>query len=191
MPQINFDTMGLIDNLKNKIGAWFLSRQVKANKGMQHVPSLASIHEIGIIYNATESKQEEQITNIAHFLREQGKKVQTIGFVDAKVLPHNRKFHISSTYFWREQLNVFNIPQEEKVGQFMQHKFDLILNLYFEPIFPLQAMSTLCKAKFKMGAQINNSLAYNDSIIDIGEDKNATQLASQIIHYLNVINPNG
>ncbi|MCG9880299.1 MAG: hypothetical protein MH472_06845 [Bacteroidia bacterium] len=183
--------MSWIDNIKNKIGSWLLNRQVKQKKGMLEIPSFTNVHEIGIIYNATESMQEEHINGIAHFLREQGKKVHTIGFVNAKTLPHNRKFHISSTYFWREQLNAFNIPQEEKVGLFMQHKFDLVLNLYFEPIFPLQAMSTLCKAKFKMGPQIPGSLAFNDSVIDMGSDQNAKSLASQIIHYLNVINQHG
>jgi hypothetical protein len=180
--------MNWIENIKNNMGAWMLKKQVKPLQSMQYLPSFININDIGIIYHATHAKEEDEITRIAHYLRNQGKKVWTMGFVDAKELPQNRKFHISSEYFCKAQLNFFNIPQEEKVGQFMNHPFDLLLNLYFEPLFPLQAMSSMCKANFKMGAQLENGLQYNHTIIDTGNNHSIQNLSSQMVHYLNVIN---
>jgi hypothetical protein len=70
----------------------------------------------------------------------------------------------------------------------MSHKFDLLLNIYFEPLFPLQAMSSLCEAKYKMGAQLPNGLNYNHSVIDTGSDHSIQSLSAQMVHYLKVIN---
>jgi hypothetical protein len=180
--------MDWIDKIKDTLGAWKLSHQVKVEKGIVNIPNFKDIQDIGLIYNATQAKEEEQITRIAHYLRDQGKKVWTMGFVESKTLPYNRKFHISSEYFWKEQLNFFNTPQKEKVGQFMSHKFDLLLNIYFEPLFPLQAMSSLCEAKYKMGAQLPNGLNYNHSVIDTGSDHSIQCLSPQMVHDLKVIN---
>ena len=180
--------MSWIEHIKNKLGSLMLEIRVIEKVGINTIPSFQDIQEIGVIYNATQAIEEEQINRIAHFLRDQGKKVWTLGYVDSNKLPHNRKFHISSEYFWKEQLNFFNLPQPEKIGQFMNHNFDLLMNLYFEPILPIQAMSCLCHAKYKMGAQIQNGIQYNDSIIDTGNDHSIQSLSAQMVHYLKVIN---
>jgi thioesterase domain-containing protein len=153
-----------------------------------HFPSFKEVQDIGIIYHAGNANNEAEVNKVAHFLREQGKKVWTMGYVDAKVLPHTKKFHISSEYFWKEKLNAYNLPDTAKIGNFLQHRFDLLMNLYFEEDLPLQAMSTYAISQFSMGAQLNNALTYNDSVIDTGNTKSIEHLASQMIHYLSVVN---
>jgi hypothetical protein len=39
-----------------------------------------------------------------------------------------------------------------------------------------------------MGAQLTDGLKYNDSIIDTGSNHSLPNLASQMVHYLEVIN---
>lgn len=181
--------MNWIEQLKTKIGRIILQRNLpKAKQQVHAIPHFSDLHEVGIIYNANSKENEEQINQIAHFLREQGKKVWMMGYVDSKTLPTNKKFHISSEYFWKEKLNFFNLPEPSKIGNFITHKFDLILNLYIESELPLQALSTYCQSGYSMGAQLPNGLSYNDSIIDIGSDKNIQNLAAQMVHYLKVIN---
>jgi ABC-type uncharacterized transport system substrate-binding protein len=68
--------MDWIDKIKDTLGAWKLSHQVKVEKGIVNIPNFKDIQDIGLIYNATQAKEEEQITRIAHYLRDQGKKVQ-------------------------------------------------------------------------------------------------------------------
>jgi hypothetical protein len=180
--------MNVIEQIKNYIGRWLLQKEAKKSVKAMHIPHFGELHEIGIIYNADIKENEEQINKVAHFLREQGKKVWTMGFVNAKTLPHTKTFHISSEYFWKEKLSFFNLPQTEKLGNFITHKFDLMMNLYFEEELPLQALSTYCNASFSMGAQLRDALTYNDSVIDTSENHNIEYLASQMIHYLKVIN---
>jgi len=180
--------MNWIEQIKNSIGRYKLEHSKKNRDKKHSIPSFENIHEIGIIYHAGMKDNEEQVNRIAHFLRDQGKKVWMMGFVDAKTLPHNKKFHISSEYFWKEKLTYFNLPNPSLIGNFITHKFDLVMNLYFEGDLPLQGLSNLCEANYAMGAQIPGGLTYNDSIIDTGKDQTIQNLASQMVHYLKVIN---
>jgi hypothetical protein len=180
--------MNWIEQIKNKIGRHMLQRISSVRNRKHPIPSFESIQEIGIIYYAGHKDNEEQINRVAHYLREQGKKVWMMGFVDAKTLPHNKKFHISSEYFWKEKLTYFNLPNPSLIGNFVTHKFDLVMNLYFEGDLPLQGLSNLCEAKYAMGANLPGGLYYNDSLIDTGADQTIQNLASQMVHYLKVIN---
>ncbi|MDZ4669189.1 MAG: hypothetical protein SGJ00_15080 [bacterium] len=182
--------MNWITQIKNYIGRILLHSHVKKNSKVMHFPTFDQVQDIGIIYHAGNAANEAEVNKVAHFLREQGKKVWTMGYVDAKTLPHTKKFLISSEYFWKEKLTFFNLPDSAKIGNFIQHRFHLMMNLYFEEDLPLQAMSTYAVSEFSMGAQLNNALSYNDSVIDTGQKKSIENLASQMIHYLKVVNQN-
>lgn len=179
--------MSLIKSIKNKIGKILLHKSLKA-RSRQNIPTFDAVHDIGIIYHAGNKENEDQVNQVAHFLRDQGKKVWTMGYVDAKTLPHNKKFHISAEYFWQEKLTWYNLPDLSKIGNFVQHPFDLMMNLYFEQDLPLQAMSSYSKAKYAMGASIPDALQFNDTLIDTGSQQNLQNLAVQMVHYLKVIN---
>ncbi len=180
--------MNWINQIRTRIGRYMLKSAHKNGRSSNAIPHFDQIHEIGLIYFAGNKTNEENINRIAHYLREQGKKVWMMGYVDAPTLPHTKKFHISSEYFWKEKLTPFNLPDTTKIGNFLSHRFDLIMNLYFENELPLQAISTYAKSAYAMGAQMPEGLSYNDSIIDTGLNHDLQNLATQMIHYLKVIN---
>lgn len=180
--------MGIIEKLRNRIGRYLLYRFHPGRTASTRIPHFDDLREIGILYDATNASNEEQINRIAHYLRDQGKKVWMMGFVDAKTLPHTKKFHISSEYFWKEKLTRFNLPEPSKIGNFLHHRFDLLMNLYLEDNLPLQAMSTYTQASYAMGAPLSDALRYNDSVIDVKQDGGIHGLATQMVHYLKVIN---
>lgn len=180
--------MNWIQQIKTRIGRYLLKSSQKVARKANTIPHFDQIHDIGLIYFAGNKTNEEHVNRIAHYLREQGKKVWMMGYVDALTLPHSKKFHISSEYFWKEKLTPFNLPDTTKIGNFLSHRFDLMMNLYFEQELPLQAMSTYAKSAYAIGAQMPECLSYNDSIIDTGSDQGLQNLATQMIHYLKVIN---
>jgi hypothetical protein len=180
--------MGWIKQIRDKIGTYLLQGMaVKKTNAAQALPSYNSIHEIGIVYDAGNKKQEEQVNKIAQILRSEGKKVMTLGFVNAPKLPYQNKFHISSEYYWQETLTFFNLPEKAKIGRFLESEFDLLMNLFFEKELPLQAIAALSKSRFSMAANLSNALPYNDVLIDTGNNKDIVNLAMQMIHYLKVL----
>jgi hypothetical protein len=180
--------MGWIKNIKDSIGNYLLKGiAIKKKRSARIMPSYSSIQEIGIVYDAGTTKQEEQVNLLAEHLRKEGKKVFTLGFIDAKKLPENHRFNMSAGYYWRETLTKYNLPDKQKLSSFLNTEFDLLMNLFFEKELPLQAIAALSKSKFSMGANINGALPYNDFLIDTGTEKEITNLGMQMIHYLKVI----
>jgi hypothetical protein len=180
--------MGWIKNIKDTIGNYLLkSMSVKKERKARAMPNYSSIVEIGIVYDAGTASQEEQVNQIAQLLRNEGKKVFTLGFIDAKQLPEKHTFSMSAGYYWRETLNNYNLPDRQKLSSFLNTEFDLLMNLFFEKELPLQAIAAMSKSKFSMAANITGALPYNDFLIDTGKEKEINNLGMQMIHYLKVI----
>lgn len=176
--------MKLIEDIKNYIGRFLLGREISEKKLTRNFVSFKDVHHIGIVYNAEKKEDETLVSNYANQLRQEGKKVFMMGFVDTKQLHHSKKFILYSEFFWKEKLNGFNLPVKEKIGRFLETDFDLLLNLYFEPSLPMQAIAAYSNAKYRVGAKIEGGFDYIDAMIDTGEKKNLTFLIEQIDFYL-------
>lgn len=180
--------MKLIENIKNYIGRWQLKREVNTQRLTRKFIPFAQVNHIGIVYNADDVENERVVSNYANVLRAEGKKVFMLGYVNEKHLPTSRKFLLNSEFFWREKLNGINLPIKGQIGQFLQLEFDLLLNLYFEPVLPMQAISAYSKAKYRVGANIVDGLAFYDFMVDVGPKQNLPFLIEQIDFYLRNIN---
>jgi hypothetical protein len=176
--------MKLIEDIKNYIGRWQLNREIRQKKKNPKMLSLARAQHIGIVYNAESKENEQAINQYANELRAEGKKVFMLGYVDQKQLPHTKKFLLNSEFFWHEKLNSLNLPVKGKIGQFLQLEFDLLLNLYNEPLLPMQAIAAYSKAKYRVGANIEGSLNYYDAVIDTGSRNDLRFLIEQVDFYL-------
>jgi len=177
--------MALIEQFKNYIGRLQLEKELKSKRKKQKLISFTNVNQIGIVYHANNTEQEKIITSYAADLRAEGLKVYMLGYVDSKQLPANKKFLLYSEYFWKEKLNGFNLPLKGKIGQFLQTEFDVLLNLYYEPLLPLQAIAAYSKAKYNLGANIKDGLPFNDVVIDTGSQQNDIKyLIEQIDFYL-------
>ena len=144
-------------------------------------------NEIGIIYNAENLQNEQKVQQFASDLRNEGKKVHLLGFINQKEMPNKRNQQISSELFLNTNLTFFNLPNPEKIGRFIDIKFDILFNVYNEETLALQGISVLSKAKYQLGAQMNLATKLFDLTIDTGRNKDLYFLAKQMEHYLKVI----
>jgi hypothetical protein len=179
--------MKLIEDIKNFLGKWQLRNEIKSKKAKNKRVSFSAINHIGIVYNADTKEHEQLVAKYASELRAEGKKVFTLGYVDAKQLPANKKFLLNSEFFWREKLNGINLPIKGNIGQFLQLEFDLLLNLYQEPLLPMQAISAFSKAKYRLGSNVADNIDYNDAMIDTGNRNDLKYLIEQIDFYMRTI----
>jgi len=175
--------MQLTEDIKNYIGRLQLNNQIVQKKVKRKRLSYSHTNYIGILYDAADTANEQLITVYANQLRSENKKVFMLGFFNQKNLPANKKFLLNSEYFWLEKLTSFNLPDRGKVGQFFQQEFDLLINLYLQPILPLQAASAYSKASYRVGAHFSNGLQYVDFMVDIGNNNDIGFLIKQIDFY--------
>jgi hypothetical protein len=178
--------MKVLENIRNKIGRWQLDREVSGKKPGQLIP-FGEMQHIGILYDAEWMDSEAVVLEYANALKAEGRKVFMMGFVNQKQLPPTKKFVLNSEFFWKDKLNGVNLPLKGNIGIFLEQEFDLLLNLYFEPQLPLQAMSAYSKARYKVGSHIDGGLKYGDAMIDIGTNRDLRFLIEQIDFYLKAI----
>jgi hypothetical protein len=179
--------MKLIEDIKNFLGKWQLHKEIKHKKAKNNLVAFGQVNHVGIVYNAETKEHEQLVARYANELRAEGKKVFMLGYVDAKQLPANKKFLLNSEFFWREKLNGINLPIKGNIGQFLQLEFDLLLNLYQEPLLPMQAISAFSKAKYRVGANVADNIDFNDATIDTGNRNDVKFLIEQIDFYLRSI----
>ena len=86
-----------------------------------------------------------------------------------------------------KDINWLGYPKVDQFQKFLQTEFDLLLNISVTPNFPLQVMTTLSRAKLKMGWDNENQGLFDISI-DISNNPDAMFLAEQQIFYLKQFN---
>jgi len=178
--------MQLIENMKTEIGKLILNRSFTKRVAMKVMPDFASMQSIAILYDASNKQDEEEVAHLASYLREQGKKVMMMGFVNEKNLPFQKKFHISSQFFWREYLNFFNLPIQVKLSGFIKEEYDLLINLYTTSNLPLMALSSYSNANYRIGAKFEDAEKFNEILID-GASHSLYELGLNMVHYLKSI----
>jgi hypothetical protein len=180
--------MKAIEEFKNKIGRWQLGRELHQHIAKRKLIPFVQVNHIGLVYDADEPNHEQIVFDYANHLRAEGKKVFLLGYVNEKELPAARKFVLNSEFFWKEKLNTWNLPDKGKVGQFLTIEFDLLLNVFQQPVLPLQAISVYSKAKYKVGAlMLDGGLNDYDFMVDIQPRTELKFLIEQMDFYLRAI----
>lgn len=177
----------MLENIKNYLGNFVLKSMMKAKKSKNQFVPFDIANDIGILYNADDIQNENKVQQFATDLRNEGKKVVLMGFINAKELPAKRIPQINNDYYWKGKLTFFNLPDTNKIGPFPNISFDILFNIYHDETISLQGLSVMSKAKYQLGAQMNLATQIFDMTIDTGSNKDVYYLAKQMEFYLKAI----
>lgn len=179
--------MQWLNQFQETIGLWMLRSKQPSQSTPKAMPSLNDAHHIAILYDATFIDKEPAIHRFVAQLKQEGKKVYTIGFVDMPKLPGNKKFSLQSDFVWREKMDIFKLPNKPAFETFVNTQFDLLINLYETPILTLMALSAWSTASCKIGPHIPNLLPFVDISIDMGTQPQLEHIIDQTNFYLRII----
>ena len=170
------------------LGRFILSNKLKRQKRRVKVFNLKTAKSALVIYEATHKYQEEKVRNFARFLKEEGIKVETLGYFKRKSkkdsLPQNELGYV---YFDQEQINWYGFAKDQKVKELQKKEFHLLIDLNLENRFSLEVISSLSPAHFKVG----KAAKYCKEVCDLTiatEEKDIDYLIEQIKNYLKIIN---
>ncbi|PCH93487.1 MAG: hypothetical protein COB85_06955 [Bacteroidetes bacterium] len=178
----------MFTKIRQNIGLYFLNRQVKVLERDRAVFNLKDAQTIGIVYDATDSKEFEAVKKFCKYLKERNKRIMSLGFVNVKEEDNRFKTQLEYRFFTKKELNWHFKPTGLEVENFTEEVFDILIDFSFEESFSIKYISGLSKAKFKVGAASDNSSNYYDMVIDIGNNKTLENLIGNINHYLDMIN---
>ncbi len=164
---------------KQKYASRKLERLLASQKRKAEIPRMTPHFKVGVIWQPTEKPAVQ-------FLREHFNQRGAI-FRDYCIFDNNANPPHEANSLTRSDLNWWGIPKAEKVSDFLEIEFDLLLNIAQEANFATNYVTALSKAKFKIGSSTNEQ-NYFDLNIKIEENTDTLYLAKQQIFYLALLN---
>ena len=169
--------MGLKSKFTNRILNARLSSVIREKK----VVNLDEATSVGILW---EIDQRDAYIKIENELYLSGIKHTGLCYFPLRkaVIPEEIVgFSRKQTSWW------FEVPKTQLVEDFIQQKFDILIDLTGQKRFPMIYATALSEATFKIG-HAGSSVNYFDLNIEFQEKPEASQLAEQILYYLKRIN---
>ena len=112
-----------------------------------------------------------------------------LGYFPGKILPDNYTAIRYLNCIRKYELNFFYHPVSSEANTFISKQFDVLIDINFKKIFPLQYISSLSNADFKVG--LHESDAMNtpfNLLMEVKDPVDIDNYLVQIIEYLEIIN---
>ena len=142
-------------------------------------PNINTAKSIGVIWQPTQKEAFQYLKS--YFNREQ---VIFRGFCVFEAITNP---HQDSNTLTVKDLDFWGLPKKEKVEEFTNIRFEILLNIAMENNLVLNYITALSQARFKVGSSPNVK-NYFDLNINIGENSDPMYLAKQQIFYLAQLN---
>jgi len=128
---------------------------------------------VGIVWNETDRAAYEMLKK---YLDDRNKKSGEICFSIGQ----------GEANFSDKDFSFFGTPKNPAVVEFINERYDLLLDISLGDSLPVQIVRALSMASFKTGWSLAEP-NYFDFSIDVSRRRDAYYLAEQLIHYLNEI----
>lgn len=158
--------------IKNKLPKLIRSKKITH-------PSQAKT--IGIIYEVGEEKDYLIVTSFVSRLQNEKKEVRTLGWINLKDPPHYCYPRLMFDYITKRNINWFYKPSGEKINDFINKDFDILLNIDTRQNPSLTYATALSKAKLKVGIDTEKNREYYDLMISLDKTPEIPVLIEQMM----------
>ncbi len=141
-----------------------------------------NIKSIGVVFDATPDKDHKPILKFQSNLKAEGRDVSVLGFFNQKEEPGPQPF----SYFNLEGIGFALTPTSDVAKQFIEHPFDVLINLDYNCNTTINYISAASRALFKIGPATGNPNHY-DLMIDLGDNYQMEFFIKEIRNTFNLI----
>lgn len=177
--------MLLFKKFRVRLHHYFLQRKLKNFTSVHQTCDYTSAETIGVLFDGSQNANIETVKAFCQELRMRQKKVHLLGFLDTD----KDRPSLSFDYFTMKNVNWFFIPQHEKANEFMNSRFDILLNLHVNECLPLEYISALSNSKFRIGRFIEGKTFCYDFMLKLDGNSDLKFFIEQTDHYLKLIRP--
>ena len=176
-----------LDDYKYRKSIKNLNRALVGFKRHKMVQNLTTARNIGLVFNLPDQSVLDEVLNLKKYFESNNITVVALGYFDAKEIPQYFTMHNRVSVFDKNQVNWYGKPESAVVDSFTSTEFDILIDLNFEETMPMRWISSLSKAKFRVGAlnYYNNPF---DLIITVDKSKGLNYLCEQIKQILYQLN---
>lgn len=179
--------MKLFGNLRLKIGQKALYKKLSKISRKVSYTNIDNVKVIGIVWDASKPDDFKSLQNFHLKMAAKGIDVKIIGFNDMKELPDQYTAIRYLTCLRKEDLNYFFKPISPESEAFMNEKFDVLIDINFNKVFPLFYITSMSRGGIKIGLYTDEPDAPFDVMIE-QKGPAVGDYLEQVVHYLGMIN---
>lgn len=180
--------MSITKNIRSVLGRRKFRKDFKQLKREPESVSFEEASNIGIIYDATDERNSETVKNYMKTIRASFRKdIVAMGFVNKKKLHASQYAQFGLDYFSQKDLNFKMIPVNPVVKNFINKKFDILINICQQKSLPLAYVTAMSKARFKVGAFNNSTPEGLDMMVKVEGEPSLKIILEEIEHFLRII----
>jgi hypothetical protein len=181
--------MEIFKNVRLKRGNAILKKKMARMKRKRFLGNINNARTMGIVWDAS---KPDDITVLSQFHQKMAEKnidVKILGYFPGKNLPDKLTAIRYFTCLKKEDVNITYRPVVGEASEFINTKFDILIDINFNNLFPLRYISYLSMAGFKVGifGNGNNNNPF-DLMMEIGTSSDINTYLTQVIYYLEIIN---
>lgn len=180
--------MELFESIRIKVGYRILLRKISRIKRKVFYSDISQIKSIGIVWDSSNIDQFPTLSKFFQKMHESNIDIRIIGYFPGKILPDQFTAVRYMTCIRREDINPFYIPVTAEANNFINYKFDILIDINFRKVFPLHYISSLSMACFKVGlydSEDENSPF--ELMMDIKGPVDIENYLNNIMNYLEMI----
>lgn len=180
--------MELFREIRNKTGMWLLAGKQRNLDRKRSFPGLTNIKSIGIVWDASRLEDFPVITKFYQKMQEKNIEVKIMGYYPSKNLPDKYTAIRYLTCLKEKDIDFFYRPKLAEVTSFINTRFDVLIDINFNKLFPLVYISSLSMASLKAGLTNDEpEKSPFDLMIDLKKTTGIEDYLNQIMHYLGMI----
>ncbi|MGL4596415.1 MAG: DUF6913 domain-containing protein [Bacteroidia bacterium] len=180
--------MGLLDQLKNRIGRSQLRQELATDSRRKQMLNLEDAKTVGIIFEYTSAEEFELLRKYVNYLREMKKRVHAIGLFTTKELPQFNYSKVDFDFFGKKATNWIGKPADTTVQAFIDEERDILIDLNLNNQFALHYIAAHAQAGFKIGRFVEDDDHVHDLLLDCPPEKGLKYFLRQVDTYLLKIN---
>lgn len=170
---ISFIIFTLFMTLKEKIAYYLLKNKYRRIKREVRISGIGNNRKVGVLWHITD---REAFRHITEFLKDKPVIFRNLCYTGT---PGE---HLPGS-FNKKDTNFLGFPKKSVIDRFMEFEYDLLFLISLTPCFPLEVVTALTKAHFKIGPS-TGPLDYLDLSINTGDNTSSLYLVKQQIYYI-------
>jgi hypothetical protein len=180
--------MDFFKNTRLKIARAILKKRVSRNGRKMAYKNFSEVKNIGIVWNASNHGEFQSLARFHQNMNDRNIDVKIIGYYNGKHLPDQYTAIRYLSCFKKSETSIFYIPDSAEARSFAKNKFEILIDINFDELFPLNYITEISQSLFKVGLfNAADSSTPFDLLMDIKKPVNIDDYLKQVIRYLEMI----
>ncbi len=179
--------MSAFSKIRQSFGTKSLIGKQKKLERRRVVHNFNTAKNTAIIFDVTDPETFRHVRDFSKFLEKMKIKAGMLGYVPTDEVPNDLLLWENCQVFCNKHLDYWFRPNDDSIQKFIDKEYDILFDLSMKDYFPVTFVSTLSRARFKVG-RYKEKLNDTDFMFDIHSEPTVDFLIVQIKNYISILN---